>query len=76
MGPFREPPFQDSHVLPFLTRDKPNSEHRRVIMDLSYPKGQIVNAGVDSETYLGSKFLLTLPSIDLITQKVKKEKDV
>ena len=71
MGPFSKPPLQNLHVSPFLTRDKPNSDHRRVIMALSYPKGNSVNAGVDSATYLGTKFLLTLPSIDLITQKVK-----
>ena len=41
-------------------------------MDLSYPGGMSVNAGVDSDTYMGTPFLITLPTIDNITQKVKE----
>ena len=41
-------------------------------MDLSYPDGMSVNAGVDSDTYIGTPFLLTLPTIDNISQKVKE----
>ena len=53
-------------------RDKPGGAHRRVIVDLSFPHGYSVNAGVQSETYLGTPFLLTLPTIDNITSKVKE----
>ena len=60
------------HFSPFLTRDKPGAPHRRVIVDLSYPEGISVNAGVDSDTYLQTPFLLTLPTLDNITQKVKE----
>ena len=31
-GPFAHPPFK-CHISPFLTRDKPNSDKRRVILD-------------------------------------------
>ena len=31
-----------------------------------------VNAGVDSDTYIQTPFLLTLPTLDNITQKVKE----
>ena len=41
-------------------------------MDLSYPDGMSVNAGVDSDTYISTPFLLTLPTIDNITQKVRE----
>ena len=58
--------------LHFLTRDKPGGTHRRVIVDLSFPHGCSVNAGVQSEVYLGTPFLLTLPTIDNITSKVKQ----
>ena len=44
----------------------------KIIIDLSFPAGKSVNAGVDSEQYLGSKFLLTLPTIDTITNKLVK----
>ena len=51
--------------------EKPDSDARRVIVDLSFPAGHSVNAGVSKDQYLGTPFLLTLPSIDIITQKVK-----
>ena len=54
-----------------MTREKPDSDSRRVIVDLSYPEGHSVNARVSKDHYLGTPFLLTLPSIDVITQKVK-----
>ena len=67
LGPFNEAPIENIHVSPFLTRDKPGGTHRRVIVDLSYPHGYSVNAGVQSDTYLN-----TLPTIDNITNKVKQ----
>ena len=70
LGPFDEPPIPDLHISPLLTRDKPGSDNRQVIVDLSFPQGESVNAGVVGEAYLGSQFCLTLPSIDYITNKV------
>ena len=72
LGPFQDAPIENLHVSPFLTRDKPGGSHRRVIVDLSFPHGYSVNAGVQSDTYLGTPFLLTLPTIDNITNKVKQ----
>ena len=60
-----------SHVSPFLTREKPNSENRRVIVDLSWPLGQSVNAGIDEASYLGTDFQLKHPTIDHITDQLK-----
>ena len=71
LGPFQKAPIDNLHVSPFLTWDKPGGSHRRVIVDLSFPLGYSVNAGVQSDTYLGTNFLLTLPTIDNITNKVK-----
>ena len=34
VGPFLDPPFQEIHISPFMTREKPGWAHRRVIMDL------------------------------------------
>ena len=55
-----------------MTREKSDSENRRVIVDLSWPLGNSVNDMVDPDTYVGLDFMLTLPSIDDITNKVKK----
>ena len=70
IGPFVDPPIKNLHVSPFMTRDKSSSDHRRVIIDLSWPLGQSVNSGVDSDKYLDIEFVLTYPSIDNITDEV------
>ena len=71
-GPFTEKPFKNLHCSPFLTREKPDSENRRVIVDLSWPKGNSVNDFVDSDHYMGTKFMLTFPSIDDITSQITR----
>ena len=65
LGPFQEPVFP-LHISPFLTRDKSSSDKRRVIVDLSWLLGNSVNDAVKSESYLGTDFVLTLPTIDHI----------
>ena len=71
LGPFQKNPIPGSHFSPFMTRHNPNSERRRVIIDLSWPLGASVNAGTDKNTYLGSDFELTFPSVDDITKTLK-----
>ena len=70
VGPFLEPPLVDMHTSPFITTEKPDSRNRRVIVDLSWPRGHSVNAGVYPDKYLGTEFILTYPSVDDITAKV------
>ena len=72
LGPFKEPPDEKLHTSPFMTRDKSSSDKRRVIIDLSWPKGQSVNSAVNSDRYLDVDFVLTYPSIDNITEEVLK----
>ena len=72
LGTFKNSPIENLHVSPFLTRDKSGGAQRRVIVDLSFPHGNPVDAGVQSDSYLGTPFLLTLPSIYNITNKVKQ----
>ena len=72
LGPFQTPPIQNLHHSPLMTREKPGAPHRQVIVDLSFPKGRAVNTGVTKDIYLGTPFILTLPSIDKITSTVKK----
>ena len=62
LGPFKAPPIDNLHVSPFMTREKSNSLNRRVIIDLSWPIGESVNAGVTPEKYLGVDFILSYPS--------------
>ena len=72
LGPFPNPPIENLHVSPFMTRDKSTSANRRVIIDLSWSHGHSVNSGVDNDRYLGTDFVLTYPSIDNITGEVLK----
>ena len=71
IGPFQQMPFP-CHISPFLTRDKPNSTNRRVILDLSFPLGHSVNEGVPKNKYLGTYFQLSYPSIDDMVSKLKQ----
>ena len=72
LGPFESNPIPWAHTSPSMTRHKPNSERRCVIIDLSWPLGASVNAGIDKQTYLGSEFELTFPSVDDITNELKR----
>ena len=72
MGPFNMPPFSPwSQVSPLMTVEKKDSDARRVIIDLSFPAGLSVNAGVPKNFFQGSHRQYTLPTItdlaDLVT---------
>ena len=51
-GHYIEPPIQNLHVSPFMIWDKSSSHKLRVIIDLSWPKGQSVNSGASLDKYL------------------------
>ena len=68
-GPYHEKPFP-MHVSPLMVRDKPNSNKKRTIMDLSWPKGFSVKQGVSKNCYLDTYFTLHYLSVDHITQAI------
>ena len=72
LGPFATPPIENLHISPFMTRENSNSDNRRVIIDLSWPIGESVNAGVTTDKYLGVDFILSYPSVDNIVAEVLK----
>ena len=72
VGPFCKNPIAGCHVSPIMTRPKANSDTRRVIIDLSWPKGVSVNDGVDKLSYMGSEFKLIFPTIDDLTSELRK----
>ena len=71
LGPFDAPPLPNLYTSPFMTRDKPHSKNRRVIVDLSFPQGRSVNAGSVQNVYLNTPFLLKLPTIDHVVKCVR-----
>ena len=73
MGPI--PKVQDAiHCSPLLTRPK-DTDKRRVILDLSYPKGYSLNDQVDRDLFDASAFRLKLPLADDIVKEIKKHGD-
>ena len=72
-GPFDSKPFGEAtHVSPFITCTKQDSEKRRVIIDLSWPAGASVNYFTDSNLYMGTAFKLSYPSIDNFTDRLRR----
>ena len=72
IGPYGVNPIQGCHVSPFMSREKSGSTNRRVIIDLSWPRDNSVNSGIDKDSYLGTEFNLTFPTIDHIVNEVKQ----
>ena len=69
-GPFQQLPFP-VHISPLMTRPKQNTDKRRTIMDLSWPKGASINSSIHKFRYLDTYFSLSYPSIDHIVREVK-----
>jgi len=63
LGPFEVPPFSPwTQCSPIMTRDKRGTDAKRIIVDLSYPPGRGVNAGIPRRQYLGEHHTYVLPS--------------
>ena len=69
-GPFTDKPI-DMHISPLMTREKPGSDNRRTIVDLSWPHGFSVNHGVEKNKYLQAYYHLSYPSVDHIVDHLK-----
>lgn len=60
IGPFHQDPFEPwVRYSPIMTRPKRDSDQRRVILDLSYPKGTAVNDGIAVENHFGQNISYT-----------------
>ena len=67
LEPFKSNPFDEKVIIsPLNTVPKKDSEDRRVILDLSFPKGDSVNDHVSEDFYLGERINLTYPGIDVL----------
>ena len=64
-GPFDQPPFTPWFVTsPLMTREKADSNERRVIVDLSFPDGGI-NQHIQSHMFNGLEATHNLPTVDV-----------
>ena len=73
VGPFDCVPFEHRvGVFPLSTREKRDTDERRVIMDLSWPTGESVNDGITKDQFMGFQIKLTFPTIDAMARRVAK----
>ena len=63
-GPYVRQPFVYMQCSPLMTRAKKDSEHRRVIMDLSWPTPFSINDAIQGDGYVDGTMKITLPTID------------
>ena len=72
IGPFDASPLEGVTVFsPLSTAEKSDSDERRVIMDLSFPKGASINDHIPKTEYLGAHVRLRYPSIDDLCEIIK-----
>ena len=72
LGPFKSNPFSSQiKVSPLNSVPKKDTAERRVILDLSMPKGRAVNDFVDKYSYLGEEVKLVFPKVDDFIRLVK-----
>ena len=53
-----------------MTKPKKDSQHRRVILDLSWPAGAAVNEGVDGDWYWGRQAHVKLPTVQFMEDRL------
>ena len=71
IGPFKSSPFQKLHVSPLMTRPKPDGS-RRLIVDLSWPRGLGVNSHIPDNTFDDNPGVLKYPTVDHIVEAVNR----
>ena len=72
VGPFRDIPFTSMQVSPLMTRLKRDSEHRRVIMGLSWPHGAAVNDHISSDIYVDGPARIRLPTVEYMEGRLRE----
>lgn len=76
LGPFQRDPFQPwVRYSPIMTRPKRDSDQRRVILDLSFPKSRAVNDGIAIENHFGLNISYTLPTIQDFASRLIEQGD-
>ena len=74
IGPFKENPFISGiKSSPVNSLPKKDTSERRVILDLSFPKGKSVNDFVSKDFYLGEQVELIYPKVDDFIQIIKQK---
>lgn len=73
VGPMDLPPFSEwCHISPLMTREKKESDSRRVIIDMTYPAEKSVNGYIYKNTSLGIQRDHMLPSVDIVVAELAR----
>lgn len=73
-GPFKNNPFSSGiKISPLNSVPKKDTTERRVILDLSFPKGNAVNDFISKDEYLGEKMEIIFPKVDDFIQLIKSK---
>lgn len=73
-GPFKENPFKEGiKISPLNSVPKKDTLERRVILDLSFPKGSAVNEFINKDYYLDEKIEVIYPKVDDFIQIIKQK---
>lgn len=74
IGPFAVNPFGERARFSALnTRDKKESGQKRVIVDLSAPKGNSINGGTPKDFFLDQEQELHFPTVDSLVQIIREK---
>ena len=72
LGPFTNNPLLGELVTsPLNSVPKKDDTDRRVILDLSYPRGHSVNDGIPKGEYQGEEIELSYPGVDDLAKQIK-----
>ena len=73
VGPFNKPLFEGSAISPMNSVPKKDSEKRRIVIDLSFPRGSSVNDGIRADKYLDDFEPLRFPTVDNLIKLIHKK---
>ena len=74
LGPFQSNPFANkAYLSPLNIWDKKDSEEKKIIVDMSFPKGNSINDGIKKDFYLDEQICLKYPTVDKLVEIVKKK---
>ena len=72
IGPFKSNPFSSGiKISPLNSVAKKDTSERRIILDLSFPKGRSINDHISKTEYLDRKMDLIFPKVDDFVQLIK-----
>lgn len=75
-GPFNKKVFRGKNgISPINSVPRKDSNRRRFVLDLSYPRGRSINDGINKDTYEEDSINLKYPTVDDLVDLVVRKKE-